>query len=188
MRATHVWKSIRWGLFLGILSVWLSGCYENDTTSSPHTPPPENRYDLKIELVWEDAINMDVWIIEPTGKGSGHGEPGDTAQNTGNNDCGFGDMCSLAMCSDLPCNTPENICIPYGMALPETTEPFHHYEVGISNWSSTTTTMILTIMTSSETRRYHCTVDGPRVSYVAQVTFPAGRIDDLPGFVGIYCM
>lgn len=159
----------------------ISGCSDDSSTS------PDNVYDLEVELVWDAAVNMDLWIIEPTGKGSGHGDPGDTAHNTGNNDCGFGDACSAEACSDLPCNTPERIYIEHGEALPQDTEPFHQYQLGISNWSSETTNMILIIRTTSGSRIFHCTIDGPRVSYIADITFPAGTIAEIEPFTDNYC-
>lgn len=174
-----------WWSLLGIallIVCGISSCSDDSSTS------PENVYDLEAELVWDAAVNMDLWIIEPTGRGSGHGDPGDTAHNTGNNDCGFGGACSAAACSDLPCNTLERIYIERGEALSESTEPFHQYQLGISNWSSETTNMILFIRTTSETRTFHCTVDGPRVSYVVDITFPAGTIAETIGsFIENYC-
>ncbi len=173
-----------WWSLLGIallIVFGISSCSNDSSTS------PDRLYDLEVELVWDAAVNMDLWIIEPTGKGSGHGDPGNTAHNTGNNDCGFGSACLAADCSDLPCNTPERIYIDRGEALPESTEPFHHYELGISNWSSETVNMILFIRTSSESRTFYCTVDGPRVSYIADITFPNGTIAEVAPFIENYC-
>ena len=136
-------------LIIGLLIIpGISSC-DHDSNSSTE---PDALYDLKAELAWDAAVNMDLWIIEPTGKGSGHGDAGITAWNTGNNDCGFGDACSPEVCSDLSCNTPERIFINRGEALPSDTEPFHHYEIGISNWSAVTTTMLLSIHTPTESR------------------------------------
>lgn len=166
-----------------MIIIGVSSC-DNDSGSSTE---PDALYDLELELVWDTAVNMDLWIIEPTGKGSGHGDPGNTAWNTGNNDCGFGDACSPEACSDLPCNTPERIFIDRGEALTSDTEPFHHYEIGISNWSTVTTTMLLVIRTPDESRTFFCTVDGPRVSFVATVTFPDGIIQPYLSFSETYC-
>ena len=179
----HIYRRIAQGLFIGALCLLMPGCHESETA----TMPQESGDDLEVILTWEGAVNMDAWIIEPTGKGSGHGDTGETAQNTGNNDCGFGDACNPTACSALTCNTSEYIYIPAGLALPETTEPFHYYEVGISNWSTVTTTMFLTIKTPAETRQYRCTVDGPRVSYVATIKYPSGTIENQAGFVEAYC-
>ncbi|GAK50892.1 hypothetical protein U14_02134 [Candidatus Moduliflexus flocculans] len=176
-------RRIAKGLLLGAFCLLATGCHERDSV----TAPQERLADLEVRLTWEGAVNMDAWIIEPTGKGSGHGEAGETAQNAGNNDCGFGDACNPAACSALTCNTPEYIYIPAGLALPETTEPFHYYDVGISNWSAVTTPMFLTIKTSAETRQYRCIVDGPRVSYVARIKYPSGTIENQAGFVEAYC-
>jgi hypothetical protein len=172
-----------WVVVVGWLLVCPTSCNDDKTTS----PTPEEVYDLEAELVWEGAVNMDLWIIEPSGKGSGHGDPGETAINDGNNLCGFGPACSLAACTDLPCNTPERIVVYRGQALPNTTEPGHDYQIGISNWSSTTTVMFLTVRTPKQARIFRCRVDGPRVSYVANLTFPAGTITDAYGFADSFC-
>jgi hypothetical protein len=120
---------------------------------------------------------MDLWIIEPTGDGSGHGDLGVTAFNTGNNVCGFGAACDPESCTDLACNTAERIVIPYATALPDTTEPFFVYDVGISNWSDADANMSLTIKTPAMARSFRCAIDGPRVSYAAEVAFPDGIIE-----------
>jgi hypothetical protein len=171
-----------WVGLLGCFMVWFSGCDDNNTTSSNSDTP-----DLEVELVWEDAVNMDLWIYEPSGQGSGHGDPGITALNDGDNHCGFGSACALATCTDLPCNTPERIVVNHGEALSQTTEPLHDYQIGISNWSTTTTVMFLTVRTPNETRIFRCRVDGPRVSYVANVTFPAGTIAEEESFTSSFC-
>ena len=165
-------------LFVGII-----GCDSDNSTSSPTYP-----YDLEVELSWNSAVNMDLWVVEPNGQGSGHGDPGITAINIGDNDCGFGDACSADSCSDLPCNTAERIFVNSGDALPATTEPIYDYQIGFSNWSDVTTEMTLTITTlGSTSKTFHCTVDGPRVTYIANVSFPDGTIEEITSFTDSYC-
>ena len=170
-----------WRIGLLLLLVGIGSC-DNEDNNEPLS------YDLEAELTWDQAVNMDLWIIEPTGKGSGHGDPGVTAFNTGDNLCGFGDACDPAVCTDLPCGTPERIIIPYNTALPDTTEPLYVYEIGISNWSDADVTMLLTIRTPAMSRSFTCWIDGPRVSYAAQVAFPEGRIEaGIGSFLAVYC-
>lgn len=184
---TLIFQRRWWEIVIGmILLMWAVGC-SDDNATSPDPDSSNSPYDLEVDLVWNTAVNMDIWIIEPTGKGSGHGDPGETAVNTGNNDCGFGDACSPSSCSDLPCNTPERIVIYRGTALPDTTEPFYHYQIGFSNWSTVTTEMTLTIRTHSASRTFRCSVGGPRVTYIAEVSFPAGTIEEFTSVTGSYC-
>ncbi len=47
--------------------------------------------------------------------------------------------------------------------------------------------MILFIRTGASLCTFYCTVDGPRVSYIADITFPNGTIAEVAPFIENYC-
>jgi len=102
-------RNIQWWTKLFVLGLSLGllvGC-GGGSSSDDDTP------ELKVELEWGNAVDMDIEVTEPTGQlvwgGPGDNPNGPTAVSIGDNQCGFGSGCSAASCDGLGCGERERI-------------------------------------------------------------------------------
>jgi hypothetical protein len=83
--------------------LWLSGCgYE-------HSDENDYKNKLSVKLEWENAVNLNLKVQEPTGEWIGTGTNGPTMTSIGDNTCGFGPLCNPQSCSDSPCDSYEGV-------------------------------------------------------------------------------
>jgi hypothetical protein len=96
----------------------------SNPSSTPSQEPPASEPpaitlpDLNVTLTWEEAVNLTLLVLESSGGWASEGHNGLTALSTGDNMCGFGALCLPEACmSELTCNEPENVYVPYSEAI-----------------------------------------------------------------------
>ena len=99
-------RKIRWVivvLILGLAFGFIVSCAGGDEDND------EDMNELSVELAWTNAVDMDLYVIEPTGEWVWLTNNGPTAISLGDNNCGFGASCNSASCLGLSCNTREGV-------------------------------------------------------------------------------
>jgi hypothetical protein len=145
--------------------------------------PQTNLEQFTAELAWENAVDLDLFIVDPYGQVWDRYESPADILFAGDNQCGFGPQCNQNACGGyLPCGTHEAITV--------TAPKKGIYTLWVNSWATLPETITLEVVLPEAAVnvgeayefRFECQIPAETEQAIANLQFTAGQysIEGMP--------